>query len=371
MFLIRKILKENLRNINATDDIILSITDTQEIFVNGKDGVQMPVREIIPINTIEEMGTISPIIGKFYFIKENGDIRLYVSPEVGFVSIKDSIQTELESIKESIKTNLDKINETHQEINSFKDQIEKDVDEKIAALNETIASLSDGIAACNTSINGHNQLFEGINSSISRIDADIAQVRQNASDAQELAGRNSEAITDLTRVQTDYSAEVTNIKSSIETINNNYTVLGKSVEDNTKTIEELNTVTSRHRAVYDVMRPQAGKQLEPIFLPEVYTFEGYDLDVNQLTIIRLDQQSDVTIKVDIYNNYTSEDPDYTKEILISKDATEITMVESLGSHKLTSGKVIISIVNSDSGNNNHIIICIDSIKNKINTSDIL
>ena len=74
MQLIRKILKRNLANIAATRDIVLSITDSMELFVNNTNGEQLKISDIVVCESKDAVNTLeNKISGKFYYAKKESD----------------------------------------------------------------------------------------------------------------------------------------------------------------------------------------------------------------------------------------------------------------------------------------------------------
>lgn len=65
---IRKLLKSKLAKISPTNDIILTVTDTMELYINDKQGNQNRINDIIPVNTEEELANLNKVTGKIYII---------------------------------------------------------------------------------------------------------------------------------------------------------------------------------------------------------------------------------------------------------------------------------------------------------------
>lgn len=65
---IRKLLKSKLSKFSPTDDIILTVTDTMELYVNDKQGNQNKINDIILVNNEEELANTNKVTGKIYIV---------------------------------------------------------------------------------------------------------------------------------------------------------------------------------------------------------------------------------------------------------------------------------------------------------------
>ena len=285
MQLIRKILKRNLANIAATRDIVLSITDSMELFVNNTNGEQLKISDIVVCESKEAVNTLeNKISGKFYYAKKESDLGLYVNDVDGITYMKEDVLTRLEGITSSIES-----------LNQSVDGLSTSMTESISEVNRTITALSESTTQ---SVNTLNEAVRTIQDSINTLTSNFSNLSNDVTNV-------STRVTALEQAKTANDRNIEQINTSIETINGSLETITTSisgitssisaltdrmtvVENNVKTntdniaantlaINNIKTAvnTKKFNSIYDIENLKKTKIEPEIFIP-AYIFENND-----------------------------------------------------------------------------------------------
>lgn len=276
MQLIRKILKENLSKLESTKDIIISMTETQELFVNDAQGNHIKITDIIVAENEEALAQLVPVPGKFYFVKSPVTLKYYVDAVTGFVPVTKVLDDALSSLKnqletlsnsvDSLNTNLSgEITDLETALNTAIEQIEASIDavnNTITSINETVKEHTNSIESIENTLTSYGNAITSLNEKYESIDLAITGINN--------------AISSIGETLTELDNEITALDQKIDTINlavgNNTTAVqehSQAIKDINAEIDGINTALTikKYKAVYDVEKLKAVKVEPEIFVP--------------------------------------------------------------------------------------------------------
>ena len=223
---IRKIGKAKLVNVLPTNDIILSITDTLELFVNNKSGINLKISDLIAVDTKVEFEAKTLIEGKYYFIKDEKDL-VYFSAGIKY-SIKDTIKvliTDLTTIVSTLSTTVT--------------NNKKATDDEIGALTEAVTNLqtasNDGLTALSNSLSATNINVGTLDTKLSNLQISVTSILETLNTITIANASRDSSITSLTEKNQTIETDISTLTQSLNTIITSLNTL-------TSTVNTLSTV---------------------------------------------------------------------------------------------------------------------------------
>ena len=289
--IIRKILKANLTGLGATSSIVLSVTDTGEIFINKQDGEHLKISDFVVVENTQALSTVNLINGKFYFIKDIVDIQYYNG--VKLLSIKDTmkqliatVNEEIAIIKANVNTNSENISATNtklvQEVDTLTRSISAlsdDIDTKIAALLEADTTMNAKIVEIDNSVFNLKSSVSTLETGISELSIALDSYKATSDEATISISAIKKDVASLTENATTMSDAIDTMNTSITDIKNTQVSIGNSV-----TNIEGRLARRDYKAVYDITKLKAG-ELNPRIIAEAYLFEaGENIVITEIKV---------------------------------------------------------------------------------------
>lgn len=293
MFLIRKINKPLLQKLEPTTDIILSVTNTRELFVNDQNGNQLKITDIEAVDTLRDLADIVPVVGKFYFIKENTDLRLYVDAETGYISLRDEVVKLINEVKKNVTTLEQSVSALTNTVAEDKKQLEDSITELESTLTGQISSINSALSALQETVNTHDGNISSMNASLSSalrditvIQQRIADVAKNVSTLTERLANDEKNIDDLTKQLAKTDQSITNVSNTVTENTSSINTLNETVGRHSDEIAGLNTRVSikDYHAVFDVNKLKQSRIEPEIYIPS-YIFNATEkMFITKLTL---------------------------------------------------------------------------------------
>lgn len=376
MFLIRKINSNDLRDFTLPEDknkIILSITEKYEMFINNKDGKQIQIRQIIPIESEDELQIIAPVDNKFYFIKDPIDLRFYADGQ--FISFKEELLKEINDSIQSVHENNEKIKELEEKFNQLSEDTDTKIENSSKELIDSIAEVRSKVDECEQSVEANSNIINAINKSLKVLGSGLEKAEETIGLHQQYIEEINSNIEVINKNIAEIEYDVTDLTNTINELKSKFTKFESDatekyaqIDKNSAdivTLQETMADFYKFRAVYDISNPKSNKLVEPVFVPEVYLLGGYSLKVNNATIISLSIESPVTLEVEVYDHYLDDAPSLVKEIRVSPDV--LKSVCNLNDIEMKTGYIQFKI--KEGSGSNHIVAYIEATKFKIPTEE--
>lgn len=307
---IRKLLKNNITNIMPTNDIILTITDTLELFVNNKSGINLKISDLIAVDTKAEFDAKTLIEGKYYFIKDEKDL-VYFSENIKY-SIKDTVKvliTDLTTVVNNLSTAVTNNKES--------------ADDSIAILTVAVSNLqtaiNDGLVALSNSLNVTNGNVSTLDTKLSSLQLSVTGIletlntittantsRDNSiTSLTEKNQTNENSITDLTE---SLNETVASLATLLQTVNKTTTVDIPAIQLNiTSNTDKITAIESKlqnksFNVAYDISDLKITKVEPEIYIP-TYLFSDNDKMFVEYLKVRSNvlAESDITIELKLVN----------------------------------------------------------------------
>lgn len=279
MQIIRKILKEHLQNL-STSDVVLSITETGEIFVNISSGDQLKITDFNIIESGDELQTTPLIEGKFYFIKEPTDIKYYDGTKM--ISIRESLKNSLKDVEDVIATinnSLKSINENiatlDKKYEDSIDEIKKAIEDNKLEYNEYVQNnnlrvddIEKALREINTVNDSQGQIIKETHESVLKNIEDIRGLNEGLTNT-------NEALNVLNKSVEDNAKKYESLENSLEQTNNELNATKETLNNHETVINKMEEKINRadYTAVYQIDRLVSGP-LSPDLLFDAYSFES-------------------------------------------------------------------------------------------------
>ena len=250
MLMIRKILKANLKDLDPTNDIILSITDTDELFYNTKQGKQRKLNDVTIVSTEAELSNTIPVSGRLYFIKETSDLKIYINKDIKYMSITKEISDMITVINNKITV----IDNNIKSINNTINNNSQNVNREIENINTTLDNVNTSIANINETISKDDDFLESLKSNLpdelNSIEQNILELQENSStnitDIEKLKTQLNSHITEFNTFKEIVSDKIASIETNIENANNNIGTLKLNMSNAQANITTLiNSITTQ------------------------------------------------------------------------------------------------------------------------------
>lgn len=307
---IRKLLKNNLVNVLPSNDIILTITDTLELFVNNKSGINLKISDLIAVDTKAEFDAKTLIEGKYYFIKDEKDL-VYFSANIKY-SIKDTVKlliTDLTTVVNNLSTVVT--------------NNKKSADDSIALLTVAVSNLQTaidgGLVALSNSLNVTNGNVNTLDNKLTNLQLSVTGIletlntiatantsRDNSiTSLTEKNQTNENSITDLTESLND---TVASLATLLQTVNKTTTVDIPAIQLNiTSNTNKITAIESKlqnksFNVAYDISDLKITKVEPEIYIP-TYLFSDNDKMFVEYLKVRSNvlAESDITIELKLVN----------------------------------------------------------------------
>lgn len=307
---IRKIGKANLVNLFPTNDIILSITDTLELFVNNKSGINLKISDLIAVDTKAEFEAKTLIEGKYYFIKDEKDL-VYFSDGTKY-SIKDTIKvliTDLTTIVTTLSTTVT--------------DNKKDTDDSIELLNIAVSNLqttiNDGLVALSNALGTTNVNVSTLDGKLATLQASVTSILETLNNIATANTARDNSIATLTTKNEANETNISDLTQSLNTIITSLTTLTQTVDkavtvdipaiqlNTTNNTNKITTIESTLRTktfnvAYDITDLKVTNVEPEIYIP-TYLFSDNDKMFVDYLKVRSNTLgvSDITIDIKLVN----------------------------------------------------------------------
>ena len=307
---IRKIGKANLVNLFPTNDIILSITDTLELFVNNKSGINLKISDLIAVDTKVEFDAKPLIEGKYYFIKDEKDL-VYFSDGTKY-SIKDAIKTLITELTTTVTTLTNTVTNN-----------KKAADDSIELLNIAVSNLqttiTDGLTALTNALGITNSSVSTLDDKLALLQLSVTNILETLNNIATANTARDNSIATLTEKNQANETSIAGLTESLNTLTLSLTTLTQSV-DTAVTVDipaiQLNTTTNTNKiatiestlrtktfnVAYDITDLKVTNVEPEIYIP-TYLFSDNDKMFVDYLKIRSNTlgASDITIDLKLVN----------------------------------------------------------------------
>lgn len=251
MFMIRKILKANLKNLDPTDDIILSITDTNEIYYNNKQGIQFKLNDVTIIDTENELTDINPVSGRLYYVSDIQDLKIYINPKIKFVSITKQITDSISNMNKKITSNETNISNISKKIDNNK----QEVDSSILEINKTLANNQQSINSIQENLTSTKEYVDDLKTTLPKkfkeYDDNIAEIQTNietnTTNITNIQKRLKEHLEAYSEFKSNTSNKLNDLQSSLNTAQTNIGQLQISMNNANTNITTLTNAFTTQR----------------------------------------------------------------------------------------------------------------------------
>ena len=320
MQLIRKILKENLVDFEATNDIIVSITEDNSIFINTKEGKQKRITDIV-IGNSEEIAQMEKHVEKLYIIKDIGDIQVYDSIANEMVSFKTLFNSSVDNLASQLELTNERINEIVEDNNIYKEEIASQMTTITNSFNDLQNNISMECQNLTKDVQENKTNIETIQSSINTINEKIVILEESITTINTNITNLTENIisntTDINNLKDSFNNHVNDFNELVNTVTENGTKLNNIDSELTTIQESLNTVKN-YNGVYDLNDLEVGLINPEIYIP-AYIFRENDFIKISTIILRATEAPTENLSIKIV---------YAPELESGKIGTE-TVISTL------------------------------------------